>query len=256
MSAGLGGNVAVFTGVDNSGLLTNNLKQAVGFENDQSSNFFGNVNVSGNLTVTGITTTVTINKEIINTVEIVKGNLVAASSQPSTSTTTGALVVTGGAGIGGRLNIGGNTIISSGTDMTGTTSGALILANGGGLNVSGNVYVGLNLYVGASALTTALTAPTIVAVDNGATYAQIAMKNSSSSGSADFLAYPDNGTDTDGFVDMGITGSAYSDPNFTITKSNDGYIFIQPFNSIFYSFFYSGQIITQCSLHLFVSNHC
>ena len=53
------------------------------------------------------------------------------------------------------------------------------------------------------------------------------MKNLDSTGSSDLIAYPDNGTDSLGWADIGITGSNFSDPNYTITKSNDGYFFVQ-----------------------------
>jgi hypothetical protein len=57
------------------------------------------------------------------------------------------------------------------------------------------------------------------------------MLNTTSTGSADFSAYGDNGTDTGGWSDLGMTGSAFNDPNYTITKSNDGYVFVRPQSS-------------------------
>jgi hypothetical protein len=77
------------------------------------------------------------------------GNIVAANTTPSTSTTTGALIVRGGAGIGGALFTGGiidaagNIIADSGTASTSTTTGALVV--NGGVGVSGNVVTGTNL---------------------------------------------------------------------------------------------------------------
>ncbi|CAB5214392.1 hypothetical protein UFOVP190_87 [uncultured Caudovirales phage] len=58
-----------------------------------------------NLTVTGV--------ETINQVEVVQGNLVAASGTATTSTTTGALVVAGGQGISGNIFLGGSIIPSA-----------------------------------------------------------------------------------------------------------------------------------------------
>jgi hypothetical protein len=58
-----------------------------------------------NLTVTGV--------ETINQVEVVQGNLVAASGTATTSTTTGALVVSGGQGISGNIFLGGSIIPSA-----------------------------------------------------------------------------------------------------------------------------------------------
>ena len=66
------------------------------------------------------------------------GNLVAAATTVSTSSITGALVVAGGAGIAGRLNVAGNIVAAGGTNSTNTTTGALVVT--GGVGVSGNVY--------------------------------------------------------------------------------------------------------------------
>jgi hypothetical protein len=71
----------------------------------------GDAYVGGNLLVVGNITT--LNREIVTSVEIVSGNLVANSGTASTNTTTGALVVQGGAGISGALNVGGNSIAPS-----------------------------------------------------------------------------------------------------------------------------------------------
>jgi hypothetical protein len=121
----------------------------------------------------------------------------------------------------------GITSITNTTETTTASNGALLIS--GGLNVAKNANFGQNLYVGNGAVTQTAVAtnPIIIAKDSGATYVQTAMINSSSTGSADFAAYGDNGTDTAGWVDMGFTGSAFSDTNYTITGKNDGYIFTQ-----------------------------
>ena len=73
-----------------------------------------NLVVVGNLFVSGTTTTTYVNKEVITGSEVVGGILYANSNTPSTSTTSGALQITGGAGItqnvyvGGLLNVAGN----------------------------------------------------------------------------------------------------------------------------------------------------
>jgi fibronectin-binding autotransporter adhesin len=58
----------------------------------------------------------------------------------SSSTTTGALIVTGGTGVAGAVNIGGITTIHSTTASTSTTTGAL--QSKGGLGVAGAVNIG------------------------------------------------------------------------------------------------------------------
>ena len=68
------------------------------------------------------------------------GNIIADSGTASTSSTTGALVVNGGAGISGRLNVGGNIVAASGTSSISTTTGALVV--NGGVGISGNLSLG------------------------------------------------------------------------------------------------------------------
>ena len=149
----------------------------------------------------------------------------------STSATTGALVVTGGAGIGGALYLGGTGNILSATETTAPGTGALQVT--GGASIGGNAYVANNLYIGTTAFTKPLTVPTIIAVDNGSTYAQLAMINTGATGSSDIVAYPDNGSDANGWMDMGIAGSTFSDPLYSITRPNDGYIITRPANNTF-----------------------
>ena len=95
-------------------------------------------------------------------------NLVVGSTSSATSTTTGALQVVGGAGIGGDLWLGGALYFSNasgsfkaqriqvlGTDTSyNSTSGALIVA--GGVGIGGNVNIG-SLTSATSSLTAALT---------------------------------------------------------------------------------------------------
>lgn len=54
----------------------------------------------------------------------VGGDADFTSATASTSTSTGALVVSGGVGIGGAINIGGNTVITGTLKVAGGTPGA------------------------------------------------------------------------------------------------------------------------------------
>ena len=178
------------------------------------------------------------------------GNVVANSVTPSTSTTTGALVVAGGTGIAGNLWVGANTNVSGNLTVTNSITGLSALqvtgnistlstadttAPGrgsfntpGGASIGGNLYVGNDLFVGPAAFNTTLTSPTIFAVDQGSSYAQIAILNNAASGSSDFISYAANyaGSSNDhGWSDMGFTGNAFNDANYTITKSLDAYLF-------------------------------
>ena len=130
------------------------------------------------------------------------GNLTVGHSTQSTSATTGAIVTPGGIGVGANITVGGNA------------------------NILGNTTISNVLFVGASAplAYSSFSAASIIALNAGATYTQTAMKNSTNTGSADFAAYCDTGTDAGGWVDLGFTGTAFNDPNYTITKPNDGYV--------------------------------
>lgn len=121
----------------------------------------------------------------------------------------------------------GYTWVFDGTKWTGLEKTSLSESTDS--SVSGNLYVGQS----AKNQTAVSTNPIIVAKDSGANYVQTAMINSSSTGSADFAAYGDNGTDAAGWVDMGFTGSAFNDTNYGITQANDGYLFTQAASSSF-----------------------
>ena len=94
------------------------------------------------------------------------------------------------------------------------------------------LYVLTKLYVGDAAsnfeAAAVLTNPVAIFQANAANYAQVAFKNTNSStdSSTDFIAYSNNGDDSSGYIDMGITSSNFADPDFTITGKGDGYIFM------------------------------
>ena len=77
--------------------------------------------------------------------------------------------------------------------------------------------------------TDAYTNPMAVFSTNQPDYAQLVIKNTNSSAAAssDYIAYTDDGDDSSGWIDMGITSSNFADPNFTITGAHDGYIFVE-----------------------------
>ena len=68
------------------------------------------------------------------------GTFTLSSSTASTSTTTGALIVTGGVGIGGSINVGGVSKFTSSATSTNTTTGAIVIT--GGLGVGGSINAG------------------------------------------------------------------------------------------------------------------
>jgi len=120
---------------------------------------------------------------------------------PSTSASTGALTVVGGVGIAGQISFDGL------------------------MRTKGQLYFG----DGAEAFETAadLTNSRAVFIVNGGPYAQVAIQNPTANASADMIVYADNGDDISGWIDMGVTGSAFNQPSFGITGPNDGYIFYE-----------------------------
>ena len=75
--------------------------------------------------------------------------------------------------------------------------------------------------------TAALTDSIFVGYKSVNAFAQAAIHNNSNGGSAstDFIAYADSGTNTQGYIDMGIASSGFNDPAFGSTKAGDSYIF-------------------------------
>ena len=69
------------------------------------------------------------------------------STATATSTTTGALIVSGGVGIAGDIILNGFVQSLSGVTSTSTTTGTFSVGSGGGIGVTGNVYVGTELVV-------------------------------------------------------------------------------------------------------------
>ena len=87
------------------------------------------------------------------------------------------------------------------------------------------------LYVGANANdfedTGNLTDPIAVFSKAGgaSSFAQLAFRNETATSSTDIIAYMNNGDDSEGWVGMGIAGSAFDDTTYGITGPGDGYIF-------------------------------
>ena len=95
----------------------------------------------------------------------------------------------------------------------------------GTFNVSGNVIAQSKMLVGLS--TTSLVNPVAVFSGSGASYDQVAVINTTGTGSADITTYGNNGDDTQSWADMGFTGNSFSDANYTVTAAGDGYFFVQ-----------------------------
>ena len=105
------------------------------------------------------------------------GSMLVANSTASTSTTTGALQIAGGAGISGALYNGGvhissgNIVAASGTASTSTTTGALVVTGGAGVAgalYNGGVHISSGNIVAASGTASTSTTTGALVVAGGA----------------------------------------------------------------------------------------
>lgn len=157
------------------------------------------------------------------------GNITAANYIGNGSQLTGITVAT--VGTLANLSVTGNTrtgnlIVTSNTDSIGPSTGSIQTA--GGIGAQGNIIGNNHLYIGPGASLTAFTNPVMIGKNTGQAYVQSAIINSADTGSTDWVAYGDNGTESGGWADFGFTSSNFSDPAYTVTGSNDGYFFVQP----------------------------
>jgi len=111
-----------------------------------------------------------------------------------------------------------NTVLV-GVDIPTNITGKITLTTlAAGLYSNNNLVVGNNHTV----------LPNVVAqfTGNSSVYTQVNHENINPNGSGDFVVTANDGNDTDHFLDMGLNGSAYSDPTFSATKEHDGYLYI------------------------------
>ena len=159
----------------------------------------GSLNVVGTAVVSSLTSnsttqtagTATVNALVSNVYAVFGQNVTINSSNASSSTTTGALVVRGGIGVAGDSHMGGNLHV--GTDLNYTPANALFQYGGSQNNF-------------------------LQSVTQNANAGNVA--------STDIVAVANNGSDTVNYIDMGITGSGYAQPAYGLTKGNDGYLIV------------------------------
>jgi hypothetical protein len=146
----------------------------------------GDVWIAGNLNVQGATTTTTVQKEIILGTEVVGGTLTANSGAVATSTTTGALLVNGGAGVTGAGFFGGNLVAANSTDSTSYNTGALLSIGGLGVgantSLGGGATIGSRRQAGYDTLIQGKNDSTLVWARSGASYDQVVIGNNASTG--------------------------------------------------------------------------
>lgn len=97
----------------------------------------------------------------------------------------------------------------------------LIGFNAGNINVSGGMLVGNQPPINfANCLINVITSA------NGYSQLNIQNTNSGSLSSGDFIATTSDGTDTVGYIDLGINGAGYNNSGWTVSGPRDGYLFV------------------------------
>jgi hypothetical protein len=162
---------------------------------------------------TGSQTAFTLSRPVASVaqVQVVVNNV---TQNPSTAYTVSGNTIT----FTGAPSIGTNNIYVSYTSPI-TQTQALTQSP----SVIGPMYVGIN---GATPLGGA-TNPIMGMSGSANNYVQSYIQNltNGANSSADFTAYPSNGTDAAGWVDMGITGPSFSQSLYSVTGPNEAYLF-------------------------------
>ena len=189
------------------------------------------------------------------------GSLTIPGTTNSISTTTGALIVGGGAGIHSDVHIGGTVRITDTTPSNDYSTGALVVDGGlgvnGNINLTGNINIlngniniqeftgstgnfygdivtGFNAFYAGKSGFTALPYTVAQFSTTSNTYSQINMENTSTGklASADFVGTADIGTDSSWFFDIGIANSGY-DPVLAAENNAPG-TSVEPLDTYFY----------------------
>ena len=117
---------------------------------------------------------------------------------------------------------------SGGTGLATLTANYIPYGNGtSALQTNVNLqYDGTTLRVGSQALLGGATNPVLGVTGSANSYIQSYIYNAANnaSSSADFVAYPNNGADTHGWADLGITSLTYADTTYTVTGPNEAYL--------------------------------
>ncbi len=165
------------------------------------------------------------------------GGISIASTAGGTGTVTSVAAT-----VPAFLSVTGSPITTSGTLALSYSGTALPIANGGtgqtsftanyipygSFSTSASLqFDGTTMRVGANALLGGTTNPIlgVTGAANGYIQSYIYNGTNGASSSADFVAYPNNGTDAHGWVDVGITSQTYADAAYSITGANESYLF-------------------------------
>ena len=199
-------NTELFLGNDDLYVKLANTGNIVINSNDSGGNTAQwNFGTDGNLTTPGSSGDITGANLIVAETLSAYGNIVANNAILTNYISSADM------GVVGNIN-SGNLLTSGFLCAVGNIIGLETIYAGNGATWQSQVQLANVLYVGA---------------DVGEAYIQAAMINTGGNGSADWVAYASNGNTDQGWVDMGFTGNTFSDPDYTVTGPNDGYVFVQ-----------------------------
>ena len=158
---------------------------------------------------------VTFNKEAkFSDLVNIKGQLKVSNTEQSTSTTTGALIVSGGVGIAKNLSVGGALGVTGATTLSSTLSVASgITVNSGGINASGqtitaSTFVGtLNNLLTLNTSGTGLSGSTSYNNSGAATFTVTSNATSSGTTSGTIVARGTDGNFTAGTITATLSGN-------------------------------------------------
>ena len=206
----------------------------------------GTANVALYDSVTAFTTNQTFYPQFSN-IATTGNSVTGVATNLSFNPATGLLTTTTFSGAGtlttlstsGVASLGANVVINNGSNTNDNVSGGLVIKGTAGAAIGGNINVGAAMFIGSGAQSTVLNSPIAIkrgtpGVAPGFQYLQDALISATNYGSSDFIAYGNNytGVASDhGFMDMGFTGDAFTDPYYSLTKSNDGYVFASGANA-------------------------
>lgn len=213
------GAVVVLGGVGVAGNVTaaNVFSNLVGNVITANQPFITGLGTLGNLTVSGAITTGTLGATSIGATGV-------------TATTVNAGAITGLTNLVISNQFVANTVNAVAMGNAGITSftGARLLSSGNIDITGGNLTISTDNTAMSYKTTAGLTDSILLATKNVNSFVQMGLRNGTTgtNASADYIAYADRSDNNNGFIDMGICNTAFSDPTYGITRAGDGYIFV------------------------------
>jgi hypothetical protein len=197
----VGGNIVVKTSAQ---LTTPNIGAATGTS----------VTLSGNVLAANITANALVSAADFSASANILANNITANSNITANNATINLALAGN-----TANFSGNVILPNLTvnlQLAGNTA-----------NFTGNLYANY-VQAGPGAAIANLTNPVFGGIANANNFVQayVHNENAGPGASADFIAYPNNGDDISGWIDLGITSNTFNAAAFTVTEENEGYLFM------------------------------